>query len=71
MAFFLTQEKKMIKIYEDKIKKKEEEIRIFSELEGKDLFSRFSLEEKINNISLNNKNKKFISEISTNDNSIQ
>ena len=69
--FFLAQEKKMKKRFEDKIKNKEEEIRIFEELEGKNLFSRFSLEDKINNISLNNKNKKFISEISTNANSIQ
>jgi len=61
----------MIKIFEEKIKKKEEEIQFFNELEGKDLFSQFTLEEKINNIiSLNKKNKKIVS-ISTNDNSIR
>ena len=55
--FFLEQEEKMIKIFEEKIKKKKEEIQIFKELDGKDLFSQFSLEEKINNISLKNKKK--------------
>ena len=68
--FFLDQEKEMEKMYEDKIEKKESELRRFSELEGKELFEQFSLEEKINNISLNNKSKKLGSNLSTNDNSI-
>ena len=63
----------MKKNYEDKIKNKEDEIKCFNELEGKQLFNRFSLEEKINNIRLNftNKKKKRIKlSLSTNDNSI-
>ena len=60
----------MNQIYEEKIKKKEEEIQSFKQLNGKQLFDKFSLEEKINNISLNNKNKKIISNLSTNANSI-
>ena len=68
--FFLEQEKEMIKTYEDKIEKKESELKNFSELEGKELFDQFSLEEKINNISLNKKSKKLGTNLSTNDNSI-
>ena len=47
----------MKRIYEDKIIQKEVEISFFQNLEGKELFNRFSLEEKINNIKLNNKSK--------------
>ena len=68
--FFLEQEKDMEKTYEDKMGKKESELRRFSELEGKELFEQFNLEEKINNISLNNKSKKLGTNLSTNDNSI-
>jgi len=68
--FFLIQEKKMKKMYEDKINSKEEEIRSFTELTGKDLFNKFAMEEKINNIRLNNKSKKLTSKLSTNENSV-
>lgn len=72
--FFLIKEKEMTDNYEDKIKKKEEEIKCFCELEGNELFNRFSLEEKINNIRLNFPNKKkkkrIQSSLSTNANSI-
>ena len=67
--FFLNQEKEMIKIYDDKIKQKEDEISFFQDLEGEDLFNRFNLDEKINNIRLNNK-VKLLSNLSTNDNSL-
>lgn len=61
----------MKKRFEDKIKKKEEEIQSFINLEGKDLFNRFTMEEKINNIRSNNNTKKFDSKLSTNENSIK
>ena len=67
--FFLRQEKEMVKMYEDKIKNKEEEIRNFNELNGDSLFNKFTLEEKINNIRLNSKNKKSSSNLSTDENS--
>ena len=59
----------MVKMYEDKIKNKEEEIRNFNELNGDSLFNKFTLEEKINNIRLNSKNKKLSSNLSTDENS--
>ena len=68
--FFLKQEKKMMKMYEDKIKLKEEEIEKYNKLKDKELFNTFSLEEKINNIRLNNKTKKLFSQQSTNENSV-
>lgn len=64
-SFFLKQEEEMKRIYGDKIIQKENEISFFQNLEGKELFNRFSLEEKINNIKLNNKSK-VLSNISTN-----
>ena len=60
----------MIKRYEDKIKKKEDEIKNVNELNGDALFNRFTLEEKINNIRLNCKIKKSSSNLSTDDNSV-
>ena len=68
--FFLKQEKKMMKMYEDKIKLKEEEIEKYNKLKDKELFNTFSLEEKINNIKLNIKTKKLFSQQSTNENSV-
>ena len=68
--FFLKQEKKMMKMYEDKIKLKEEEIEKYNKLKDKELFNTFSLEEKINNIRLNNKTKKLFSQQSTSENSV-
>ena len=57
-------------MYEEKIKLKEEEIEKYNKLKGRDLFNIFSLEEKINNIRLNNKTKKLVSQQSTNENSL-
>ena len=68
--FFLIQEKKMVKMYEDKISQKEKEIQSFSELKGKELFNKFTMDEKINNIRLSDKSKKMNSNLSTNENSI-
>ena len=43
--FFLKQEKEMIEMYEIKISNKEEEIKVFQDLDGNFLFNKFSLEE--------------------------
>ena len=60
--FFLIEEKKMLSLYKSKIHSKNEEIRKISNLEGKELFKEFSIEEKINSITLN---KKGLSDLST------
>ena len=52
--------------YESKIRKKEEEINKINDLEGKNLFDIFSVEEKINNVKFF---KKGLSSLSTNINS--
>ena len=57
-------------MYEDKISQKEMEIQSFSELKGKELFNKFTMDEKINNIRLSDKSKKMNSNLSTNENSI-
>ena len=64
--FFLSEEKRMNELYDSKIRKKEEEIKEITNLEGKNLFDIFSLEEKINNVRLN---RKGLSTLSTNINS--
>ena len=56
----------MNELYESKIRKKEEEINKINDLEGKNLFDIFSVEEKINNVKLF---KKGLSSLSTNINS--
>ena len=53
--FFLIEEKKILSLYESKIQSKKEEIRKISNLEGKELLKEFSIEEKINSITLNKK----------------
>ena len=63
----------MIKIYNDKIKAKEDEIKKFLKLNGKELFDSFTLDEKINNIQIgkNLKRKSTKGSTSTNLNSIE
>ena len=53
----------MLKIYNDKINEKEQEISKVEQLNGKELFDLFSLEEKINNIRI--RKIKDISDLST------
>ena len=59
----MSEEKKMIKIYDDKIKAKEDEIKKFLNLKGKELFDSFTLDEKINNIQIGKNLKKKVQKV--------
>ena len=53
--FFLGEEKKMLDSYDIKKREKEEEIKKWENLKGNELFNKFSLSERINNIKIGNK----------------
>ena len=53
--FFLSEEKRMYSLYNQRIKEFEDEIKKLNELKGKELFDLFSEEEKINNIKIDSK----------------